>query len=193
MPMHRCSLGEVWQDIEKALIAHCLKSGAPLLNTAPGGEGGGRVKGQVLSLAHKSALRKAWIRRKERGLVRRGFMHSEESKAKMRAAKLGRPNLRLRGRPLSAQHRWKLSQAHLGKPAWNKGMDMKKAGYANVGNPGRVVSESTRRKSSLSHLGQVSWNKGKTLAAEHRAKIAASWIRRKEQWPSTCGKICCGG
>jgi len=88
---------EALNDLEMQWIAHMRAVGHPLLNLTSGGEGLGR-----------------------------GFRHTEESKAKMRAAQLARPppsaetRAKMRaaslGRKISIETRLKLSQIRQGKP-----------------------------------------------------------------------------
>ena len=59
------------------------------------------------------------------------------------------------GKPLSMQHKKKISQSNMGKITHNKG----KKGYTNKGSfkKGRKISEEARRKLK----GRIPWNKGK--------------------------------
>jgi group I intron endonuclease len=79
-----------------------------------------------------------------------GYIPSDETREKMRKAKLGRKiifskehreNLSkaLMGKKPSEQHRENLRKSHLGQVAWNKGL---------------FLSEETKRKLSESHLGK---------------------------------------
>lgn len=106
----------------------------------------------------------------------------------------------------SVEARRKMSEAHKGKPAWNKG---------NRYSTGKrwKASEETKKKLSDSHKGQIAWNKGKKLghwynngiksvvaeecpdgftpgrlytgkgrvfSEEHKQNLAKAWKRRKE-------------
>jgi len=94
--------------------------------------------------------------------MKKGSHHTSETKAKLRAANLGKT--------LSPEHRAKLSAAH----------------------KGRVVSPETRAKLSAAQKGKplsaenrarlvkmCAANKGKPLSPEHRAKLGAAQIGRK--------------
>jgi hypothetical protein len=95
-----------------------------------------------------------------------GKTHSEETKEKMRQARLGRKfgplseehkkNLSLAfkgkpGKPLSEETKQKISLAKLGSPAWNKGIPQSpEAKEKNrLSNTGKTHSEETKKKMSL--------------------------------------------
>ena len=100
---------------------------------------------------------------------------TEEHKRKLSEANKGKK----RG-PLSEEHKRKLSEAHKGKPAWNKG----KSGY---------LSEEHKRKLSESCKGKPAWNSGKKMSEElvkknsdsHKGQIP--WWKGKH-WKLVDGK-----
>ena len=78
------------------------------------------------------------------------------------------------------EHKRKISEAHKGKPAWNKG----KSGY---------LSEEQKKKASEAHKGDKAWNKGKKMPEElvkknsdsHKGQIP--WWKGKH-WKLVDGK-----
>ena len=60
-------------------------------------------------------------------------------------------------KPFTEEHKQKLSIAHQGKTAWNKG---------------KRLSEDHKRKMSESLKGKTAWNKGKHHTEEHKQKIS---------------------
>lgn len=66
--------------------------------------------------------------------------------------KEGGQGARYRSTIASQEYRIKLSNAHIGQTAWNKGKKLEEC----ASNP-----EEARRNLSLSHIGQTAWNKGK--------------------------------
>lgn len=126
------------------------------------GSGNGAVKvGKHLSVAHREkiscALKKA---------ASSGELFNDDHRKKISAA--------ARLRRWTPEQRKKLSAAHLGQKAWNKGMNMRAMGYDNWGSPGRIVSLETRKRLSLSHTGQKSWSKGKQLSEAYKGKLSES-------------------
>ena len=104
----------------------------------------------------------------------KGRKYSEETKALLSELRTGESN------PFYGKHHdpetiEKNRQAHLGKPAWNKGVPMsdemkKKLSHARKG---RKLSEETKRKMSEAHRKnpQRPWL-GKSFSEEHRNKLA---------------------
>jgi group I intron endonuclease len=104
-----------------------------------------------------------------------GFKHTEAAKEAIRKARLGKHLSEeakqkvkdfLTGHEVSAETRLKISEANLGKVAWNKGLETgplpeehKQAiGKGNIGKrKGMKASEETKKKLSESHLGQIPW------------------------------------
>lgn len=98
-----------------------------------------------------------------------GKHHSEESKAKMSAAKKGKSpwnkdkqcpsetkakiSTALKGKQFSAEHKAKLSAAKKGKPTWIKG---------------KHLSEESKAKMSAANKGKTPWNKGKHFSKESK-------------------------
>lgn len=118
----------------------------------------------------------------------RGFVMSEESRAKMSAAK--------KGKSLSDEHRaaMRASSARRGKPAI-KGMLGKKhsaetrakIAIALAGlNRGRIASAETRAKMSISRMGKKGTMRGRKHTEEARQKMTAAhlkwWENRRAQW-----------
>jgi len=97
--------------------------------------------------------------------------HSEETKATISAAKAGRPSNR-KGTTHSPEAIEKMRQAHLGQPAWNKGLE----GVTTPWNKGKTGV-------------QASWNKGQKgltqwsdeAKARHSEKIRQTWAKRKQE------------
>ena len=73
-----------------------------------------------------------------------------------------------RGIPLSEKHKRKLSEAHKGHVAWNRGKPAWNKGLKNI------YSDETRRKISEAHRGKPTWNKGISCSEETKRKISES-------------------
>ena len=95
----------------------------------------------------------------------------------------------LKGRKLSDEVRRKLSEAHKGKPTWNKGIPCseetkRKLKGKPAWNKGIPHSEETKRKLSEALKGKPSSMKGKHLSEEVRRKISEArrlyWQKKKE-------------
>ena len=84
------------------------------------------------------------------------FDPSLEVRAKMSMAHKDKPNLKLRGKPHSKEHKVKNSMAKMGKHP----------------------SEETKAKMSSSHKGNRNSRFGKHLNAAHKAKVSATWKGR---------------
>ena len=96
---------------------------------------------------------------------------TEEHKRKLSEANKGKK----RG-PLSEEHKRKLSEAHKGKPAWNKG----KSGY---------LSEEHKRKLSEAHKGHKAWNNGKKMPEELVKKNSDSHKGQTPWWKGKHWKL----
>lgn len=90
----------------------------------------------------------------------RGKHHSEETKQRMSESAIGRKH--------SEDHKRKNRDAHIGKPAWNKGLktgplsdkQKKKISDSMKGQNTGPKSEETKRKISETLMGNIPWNKG---------------------------------
>lgn len=107
----------------------------------------------------------------QRSAARPRNPHSEETKAKISAAKAGKPSNR-KGAKHSPESIEKMRQAHLGQEAWNKGL----VGVLEPWNKGKTGA-------------QVAWNKGQKgltkwdddAKARHSEKIKQVWAKRKQE------------
>ena len=126
---------------------------------------------------------------------KKGHKHSEETKKKLSESKKGVKNP-MYGKPLSMQHRKKISQSNTGKTTHNKG----KKGYTNKGSfkkgqtpwvKGKKASNTTRKKQSRSatirfqtqkhpHQGTHRSEKTKRLLREARLRQKPT---KGETWP----------
>jgi group I intron endonuclease len=111
------------------------------------------------------------------GLV--GFKHSEESRRKMRISNRGKTKS---GHKLSAEHRQKLSDAHMGKT-----LSEEHRAILSEAQKGRVVTAETRSKISAALT-------GKPISEEHKAKLhkPVRCIETGEVFPSVndaCRKL----
>lgn len=113
----------------------------------------------TISSARQQRVNKlyGWIRRKL-SEARRGKKFTPEHKAKLSAAKLGKP-ARNKGVPMSEAQRAKMSVALKGRPAPNKGTR---------------ASDETRAKQRAAKLGRPAHNRGVPMSAEQKAKISAA-------------------
>ena len=110
---------------------------------------------------------------------KKGHKHSEKTKMKLSESKKGVKNP-MYGKPLSIQHRKKISQSLKGITTHNKG----KKGYTNKGSfkKGHKISEETRRKLK----GRIPPNKGKKglsgkdhpMFGKHHSKAAREKISK---------------
>ena len=111
------------------------------------------------------------------------------------------------GKKQSAETKEKNRQAHLGRPAWNKGktgifsdevlQKIRSARAKQVMKPGWHHSEESKQKNRIAHLGKVSSLEkrkkqslalaGRKLTDDHRKKISKS--KQKEKNPSWKGGI----
>ncbi len=107
------------------------------------------------------------------GEGRVGHVCSEETKAKMSQANKGEKNPQW-GKPLSEEHRQKISEAHKGRPKVEE--TKRKLSLAQKGrtpwNKGKPLSKETRLKMSQALKGRPAHNKGKPLSKETRQKIS---------------------
>lgn len=76
------------------------------------------------------------------------------------------------GKTLSVEHKEKLSVAHLGKPAWNKG----KTTGLTPWNKGLPLAEHVKQAISDAKTGCVPWNKGVPMAPAARGKLSQSLL-----------------
>lgn len=111
------------EDLDKAemyWIKNLRTNGCDLLNYSDGGGAKG-LAGKSLSEEHKLALRKGWITRKNKGLIRSKesyILQGEKSKGRTQSKEwIENRAAKLRGRPLSESHKGKLSLSLKGKPA----------------------------------------------------------------------------
>lgn len=89
-----------------------------------------------------------------------GYKHTEESCAKMSAAK--------KGKPMSAEHRAKISASHKGKC-----MSVEARAKISAALTGRTLSEEHKANISKPRSAETR-AKGKPKSAEHRAKMSAA-------------------
>lgn len=97
--------------------------------------------------------------RKKISIARTGKLHSEESKEKNRQAHLGKPAWN-KGKSFSDEAKLNMSLAHkglkTGRPAWNKGILMDDAirEKMRISHLGKSLSEQTKKKIAMSHCGK---------------------------------------
>lgn len=99
----------------------------------------------------------------------RGYKHTNETKEKMSIFRKGRKR-----KPLSEEHKLKLSKAHTGKKHTEE--HIRKMAESLKGH---IVSEETKRKIGLSNKNKISYRKGKSLTEEHRKNISLSLMGKK--------------
>jgi len=158
------------------MIAHYRSLNKRLLNMTSGGEG-------ILNMSEESLgkLRKAITGRK----------HTVEARAKMSAAKKGRPSPTL-GVPMSDETKRKLSEAKKGKKLSGehkkrisegaKGHKHTQATKEAIGRAhrGKIVSDETRKKISIAHKGRTPVNKGVPMSEAQKVKLS---LARKGKVP----------
>jgi len=92
------------------------------------------------------------------------------------------------GSKISEETRQKLSAAHKGQLAWNKGIprsqEVKDAvSKANKGkvawNKGIPQNDKVREAVSIANTGKIPWNKGKGRSEEEKQRMRDGWARRK--------------
>jgi len=126
-----------------------------------------------------------------------GRTHTSETRAKLRAALMARPNPMI-GRKHSPEARAKMSAARMGRPNPQKGIPTGRPGPNKGKSPsaetrakisaaglGRKASIETRAKLSAAHMGNTNakgskGGVGRIVSAETREKIRAANIRRKQ-------------
>ncbi len=89
-----------------------------------------------------------------KGMESRLGHHTEESKAKMSRSKLGKPNLKLRGREVSQEHRNKISAANKGKirtPEMNASKKLYQLGRKQTDNQKQKAAEANRKTWIITH------------------------------------------
>lgn len=146
---------------EKLLIAELRKSGANLVNITNGGQG---QSGRTISP-------------EQRAMISAALKGRRPSENTLRAAR----------RPLSADHKAKLSQAKKGKKAWNQGVLMSQEERLRRGWPAekKIYTPKIKVHNALSveHRQKISDAlKGKPkspFSDEHRAKMSES---KKRYW-----------
>ena len=106
-----------------------------------------------------------WIRR-QMSAARRGRRFTVEHRAKLSAAKQGRPPPN-KGVPMSDEQRAKMSIALKGRVAPNKG---------------KSASPETRAKQSAAKLGKPAHNRGVPMSAEQKEKISAAKFGQKQSF-----------
>lgn len=157
-------------EIEKFLIAYYGRKDLGtgiLLNKTHGGEG---VSGIVVSEETRAKMSAAQI----------GRTHSEESKAKMSVAMSGKTH--------SEKTKAKLSAAHSGKTLSDEHKSKLSAVLMGKNNPWYGKHHSEESKAKLSAV-----NSGKTLSDETKAKISAFWKNQPLVTCPYCGKQGKGG
>lgn len=99
--------------------------------------------------------------------------HSEESRALIRASKIGAANPMF-GKNHTSEAGAKMSAARKGRPTWNKGMKATPEHRAAIsaGSMGKVASEESKQKRSAAM-------KGRPFSEEHLRNLRASQIRRR--------------
>ena len=150
-------------EAEKAFIkAIGREPNGPLVNATDGGEGQCGAKFLPSRRAAMSASR-------------RGYRHSEETKAKISKSH--------RGLTLSDATKHLIASKRRGRPAHNKGkpsplkgleLSAEIAAKISKGLTGRTLSEETKRKISAARMGKVSPRKGAVLSEETKRKITVS-------------------
>jgi hypothetical protein len=164
-----CLIGEVEGDgckEEIAWIAYGKQEGWRLVNKTIGGDGS---VGYRFTEEQRKRLSEAIT----------GHKHSEETKIKMSASRMGhrgwsrgrtwrhKPEsiLKMRevqkGRIITVLHRKHISEACKGRSVWNKGIPWSEEAKKRFKECHKNISVETRRKLSESHKSQVPWNKNK--------------------------------
>lgn len=165
-----------WQYMEREFIAQYQAEGHRLTNLCKGGEG-----------FDSESMRTLWASRKASGQMPPhpwlGRKHTEETKAKIRASKVGQGL----GKKATEETKAKLRAVNIGRKHTEEAIAKMRA--ALVGKPGRQqspeekakrsvtltghkVSEETKAKIGAAHAGRVH-------SAETRAKVSAAGIGRK--------------
>ena len=149
---------EAWIEAERFWISSLRFMGARLTNLTEGGEG---IPGAKRSEELKERMR----------ILGSGRKHSEVTRAKIAAAKLGRKNL------MSEEVRRRLALSRTGRsPSASTRLKL------SLANMGHSVSESTRRKISEA-------NRGKKRTLEVRAALARAQTGRKYT-PEARARMC---
>lgn len=100
---------------------------------------------------------------------------------------------KIKGRPLSEEHREKLRQAKLGDKNPNYGKTFKlsqkhKEALRNA-NIGKKHSDETKKKMSEIRVGKTAWNKGKSFSAETKEKMRISKLGNTNRKNGSIKKI----
>ena len=174
-------------SIEVQRIAMWQGAGIDLANKTLGGEG---VSGLVFSDKHRKKIGDA-MRGKKRPPM------SEEQKAKLSAAKKGKPAPWLCGKRHSEETKLKISKANTGKVGPNKGKpkpDHVKAKISQslakairgCNNPfwGKSHTEETKKKLSEGVSGEKHHFYGKKHSEETKEKMRLAWEKRRQRAPS---------
>lgn len=140
-----------WVEREKFWIKHYKDLGNNLTNATEGGEGGTRLPGSKLSVAHCQAISKG----------RKGIKFTEEHKAKI--------GLASKGRKLTEEHKLKISlnSGLKGKPRPD---DVKLR--ISQKQKGRKFTDEHKLNISISKKGKKPWNFGKKASEEHKLKLS---------------------
>lgn len=133
-----------------------------------------------------------------------GRKHTPESRAKLSAAKKGKPNphpgnnYSVRGRPLSLEHRSKISAAHRGKPGTNLGKKYTPEHRSKISNSlrGRKSSPEAIEKIRLTKIGNTNKAKHYTVTSpegiEYTVYNLAAFCREHNLSKVNLGKVALG-
>jgi len=141
---------------EKYYISLYRSWGFDLKNHTMGGDGGAQSIESTKKISDKL---KIYFTTHEHHFL--GKKHTAESRAKMSASRLGKPNIKLK--KVSAEGRGRMSASKKGQIAWNKGL-------LGLGK-GRVTSDEVKEKIS-------SAQRGRKMPPELREKIKHTFFKK---------------